>query len=103
MCKKRSRTTHSETELLGLESPATVYRSSGCQFCNHTGYKGRIAIHEILYLDNNIKSGITSDMKSDDIRNLAVKNGMIELAESCKRLVLNGTTDITEFLSVNVQ
>ena len=103
VCKKRSRTTSEEMKLLGLEEPATIYRSAGCQFCNHTGYKGRIAIHEILYLDNYIKANITSDMKSDDIRKLAIENGMIDLSESCKRLVLNGTTDIVEFLSINVQ
>ena len=103
MCRKRSKTTAEEMKLLGIDQPATVYRSSGCQFCNHTGYKGRIAIHEILYLDNKIKSEITSDMKSDDIRRLAIENGMTELSESCKRLVLNGTTDMVEFLSVNVQ
>ena len=103
VCKKRSRTTPEEMKLLGLEEPTTIYRSAGCQFCNHTGYKGRIAIHEILYLDNYIKANITSDMKSDDIRKLAVENGMIDLSESCKRLVLNGTTDIVEFLSINVQ
>ena len=103
VCKKRSKTTSEEMKLLGLEEPTTIYRSAGCQFCNHTGYKGRIAIHEILYLDNHIKANITSDMKSDDIRKLAVENGMIDLSESCKRLVLNGTTDIVEFLSINVQ
>lgn len=103
VCKKRSKTTSEEMKLLGLEESTTIYRSAGCQFCNHTGYKGRIAIHEILYLDNYIKANITSDMKSDDIRKLAIENGMIDLAESCKRLVLNGTTDIVEFLSINVQ
>lgn len=103
VCKKRSRTTPEEMKLLGIEESATIYRSAGCQFCNHTGYKGRIAIHEILYLDNYIKANITSDMKSDDIRKLAIENGMIDLSESCKRLVLNGTTDIVEFLSINVQ
>ena len=103
VCKKRSKSTPEEMKLLGLEEPTTIYRSAGCQFCNHTGYKGRIAIHEILYLDNYIKANITSDMKSDDIRKLAIENGMVDLSESCKRLVLNGTTDIVEFLSINVQ
>jgi len=102
VCKKRSRTNEEEMKLLGISEPATIYRSNGCQFCNQTGYKGRIAIHEILYLDNKIKASITSDMKSDDIRRLAVENGMVELSDSCKRLVLNGTTDMVEFLAINV-
>ena len=103
VCKKRYRTTAEEMKLLGLDEPATIYKSSGCQFCNNTGYKGRIAIHEILYLDNNLKANITSDMKSDDIRKLAIEHGMVELSESCKRIVLSGVTDMVEFMSINVQ
>ena len=103
VCKKRSKTTDEEMKLLGIDEPATIFRSAGCQFCNQTGYKGRIAIHEILYLDNHVKANISSDMKSDDIRKLAIENGMTELSESCRRLVLNGTTDMVEFLSINVQ
>lgn len=103
VCKKRSKTTDEEMKLLGIDEPATIFRSAGCQFCNQTGYKGRIAIHEILYLDNHVKASISSDMKSDDIRKLAIENGMTELSESCRRLVLNGTTDMVEFLSINVQ
>lgn len=102
VCKKRSKTTPEEMELLGLEEPSTVFRATGCQFCNHTGYKGRAVVHEILYLDAGFKSRITPDMKADDIRKLAVENGMVELSSSCKQLVLQGVTDILEFLSVNV-
>lgn len=102
VCKKRTKTTNEERELLGIDEPAAIYRSEGCQFCNHTGYKGRIAVHEVLYLDSYMREHITSDMKSDDIRKLAVSHGMVELAESCKKLVLDGVTDMPEFMSINV-
>ncbi len=102
ICKKRAKTTADEMKILGLKEPATIYRSEGCQFCNHTGYKGRVAIHEILYLDSHMKAKITSDMKSDDIRKLAKQNGMVELSDSCKHLVLEGVTDMPEFMSVTV-
>ena len=102
ICKKRAKTTADERKILGLKEPATIYRSEGCQFCNHTGYKGRVAIHEILYLDSHMKAKITSDMKSDDIRKLAKQNGMVELSDSCKHLVLEGVTDMPEFMSVTV-
>ena len=103
VCKKRAKTTAQETKLLGLSEPITVYKPCGCQFCNHTGYKGRIAIHEILYLDNKLKSKIKDDMTADDIRKIAVKNGMIELNESCKKLIEEGVTDISEYLGINVE
>lgn len=103
VCKKRAKTTAQETKLLGLSEPISVYKPCGCQFCNHTGYKGRIAIHEILYLDNKLKSKIKDDMTADDIRKIAVKSGMIELNESCKRLIEEGVTDISEYLGINVE
>lgn len=90
-------------KLLGLEAPATVYRARGCPHCSGTGYVGRIAVHEILYLDGTLKAKITSGMTADDIRSLAKQNGMVELSDSCKRLVLSGVTDVAEFLSVGVK
>lgn len=103
VCKKRAKTTDKEMKLLGLDEPISVYKPSGCQFCNHTGYKGRIAIHEILYLDNKLKSKIKEDMTAEDIRKIAVKNGMVELQESCKKLIKEGVTDISEYLGINAE
>ena len=81
VCKKRSKTTEEEMELLNISEPASIFRAAGCQFCNQTGYKGRAVVHEILYLDNNLKSKITADMKAEDIRKLAIDAGMVELNE----------------------
>ncbi len=103
VCKKRAKTTAKEMKLLGLDEPISVYKPSGCQFCNHTGYKGRIAIHEILYLDNKLKSKIKEDMSAEDIRKIAIKNGMVELQESCKKLIKEGVTDINEYLGINAE
>lgn len=100
VCKKRTKTSLEEMQLLGIDEPISIFKSNGCQFCNHTGYKGRIALHEIMYLNNELKSQITADMKADEIRKLAIQNGMTEMKDSCSKLVINGTTDIVEFLSV---
>lgn len=102
-CKKRSRTNEAETKLLGLDAPVTVYRARGCPRCSGTGYAGRIAVHEILHLDGALKAKIKSGMTADDVRALAEQNGMIGLSDSCKRLVLSGVTDITEFLSLSMK
>ncbi len=103
VCKKRSKTTEEEMELLNISEPASIFRAAGCQFCNQTGYKGRAVVHEILYLDNNLKSKITADMKAEDIRKLAIDAGMVELNESCRKLVLDGITDMPEYMSINVE
>lgn len=103
VCKKRSKTTEEEMELLNISEPSSIFRAAGCQFCNQTGYKGRAVVHEILYLDNNLKSKITADMKAEDIRKLAIDAGMVELNESCRKLVLDGITDMPEYMSINVE
>ena len=103
VCKKRSKTTEEEMQLLDIAEPATIFRSVGCQFCNQTGYKGRAGVHEILYLNNALKNKITADTKADEIRRYAVENGMVEMNKCCRDLVLNGTTDMTEYMSINVE
>ena len=100
VCKKRTKTSLEEMQLLGVDEPISIFKSNGCQFCNNTGYKGRIALHEIMYLNNDLKNQIKADMKADEIRKLAIQNGMTEMKDSCSKLVINGTTDIVEFLSV---
>ena len=102
VCKKRGKTTPAEMQLLGLNEPVSIFKPVGCQFCNQTGYKGRIAIHEILYLDSKLKSKIKEGMKADDIRKIAIENGMIELQSSCKEYVLKGLTSMSEFIEINV-
>ena len=103
VCKKRSKTTDEEMQLLDIPEPATIFRSVGCQFCNYTGYKGRIAVHEVLYLDNKLKSMIKGDSKADDIRRYAVENGMVEMNTACRDIVLSGITDMSEFVGINVE
>lgn len=96
MCKKRMKTKEKEMALLGLSEPAGIYRPVGCQFCNNTGYKGRIAIHEILYVDEEMKSRIAQTTTAEELRKIAAAKGMKSLFESCKNYVLNGVTSIEE-------
>lgn len=99
-CKKRGRTTESEMKILGLDEPASIFRPQGCQFCNNTGYKGRIAVHEIMYMSDKIKAAVTSGAPLEELRALAEEGGMVNLWDSCKKLVLKGITDITELMSL---
>ena len=99
-CKKRGRTSEAEMKILGLDEPASVFRPQGCQFCGNTGYKGRVAVHEIMYVSERIKSAITASRSADELRQLAEEEGMVNLWDSCKKLVLKGVTDIAELMSL---
>ena len=104
-CKKRGRTNKREMEILGLDEATTISRPNpnGCQFCNHTGYKGRTAIHEVMYINESMRTVILSEKNLEVLRKLAIENGMTPLFESCKQLVLNGTTSIQELMSLNIE
>ena len=101
VCKKKGRTTAKEMEIMGITDPVGIARPQGCRYCGNTGYKGRIAVHEIMYMSENIKSAIMQKNDPEKLRKLCVENGMITLWDSCRNLVLNGTTDIQELITLN--
>lgn len=102
-CKKKAKTTEKEMQLLGLSEPAHIYHAQGCQYCNHTGYKGRVAVHEIMYVNKEMKEVISNTRNSDKLRAVAKENGLVTLWESCKNLVLNGETSIQELMTMNIE
>jgi type IV pilus assembly protein PilB len=102
-CKKKMRTGAKEMELLGIKQPISIYRPQGCQFCNGTGYKGRIAVHEMMYMNENMRAAVSTEKNLEVLRDIAKKNGMVTLWESCKGLVEKGTTSISELMTLNAE
>lgn len=99
-CKKRGKTSEAEMKILGIDEPVSIFRPQGCQFCNNTGYKGRVAVHEIMYMTEKIKTAVTAGRPIEELRDLAEQGGMINLWDSCKKLVLKGVTDIAELMGL---
>jgi len=81
---------------LDPSSSTLLSRGTGCNACNHTGYSGRIAIHEVLVVDKDIRKCIAMEASSDEIEKVARRNGLVPLNETCKELVLEGITTIEE-------
>ncbi len=102
-CRRRSKTTPKEMQILGIDEPISIYRPQGCQFCNHTGYKGRIAVHEIMYMNENMRNAVSHEKNLEVLRDLARQNGMVTLWSSCRNLVVNGVTSIQELMTLNVE
>ena len=102
-CKKKGKTNAKEMEILGLDEPASIYRPQGCQFCNGTGYKGRIAIHEMMYMNENMRNIVSKEKNLEVLRAAARDNGMVTLWNSCHGLVLKGITSIQELMTLNVE
>ena len=102
-CKKKGKTKAKEMEILGIDEPISICRPQGCQFCNGTGYKGRIAVHEIMYMNENMRSAVVRERNLEVLRDLARQNGMVTLWSSCKSLVEKGITSIQELMTLNVE
>ena len=102
-CKKRGKTNAKEMEILGITEPIVVSRPQGCQFCNNTGYKGRIAVHELMYVNDKMRNAILTEKNIESLRRVAAENGMTPLWTSCRELVFKGQTSIHELMSLNVE
>ena len=102
-CRKRGKTNAKEMEILGITEPIVISRPQGCQFCNNTGYKGRIAVHELMYVNEKMRNAILTDKNIESLRKVAMENGMTPLWTSCRELVFKGSTSIHELMSLNVE
>lgn len=72
----------------------------GCDDCNHTGYKSRAGIYEVLDNTESIQKLIVSDATSEEIENAAIKNGMMTMQMDGLVKALRGVTSIEEILRV---
>jgi len=77
-----------------------IYRAKGCEKCFHTGYKGRIAIFEIMELTSSLKSLILKTYDSNRIKDEAINQNMVTLFQDGIEKVLNGISTIEEILRV---
>jgi general secretion pathway protein E len=77
-----------------------VFRGRGCASCHNTGYRGRCGIFELLLMTKDMKRLVLKTADSNQIKQLAVENGMITLRQDGAMKVLQGITTIEEVLRV---
>ena len=75
-------------------------RGVGCKNCRNTGYKGRVGVHELLLVSDELRDAIVSDPTIGNIRQIAVRNKMVTLAHDGFRKVREGITTIEEIFQV---
>jgi len=76
------------------------YKSVGCDQCNHTGYRGRIGIYEVMRINDKLRRLISAKASEDQLREAAVGGGMITLGEDGLSKVKSGVTTPEELLRV---
>ena len=76
---------------------------SGCEECNRTGYKGRIALYEVMTMSDELKTDIINGANTMELKALAIKNGMKSLRQSGLSKLAEGTTSFQEVLRVTAR
>jgi type IV pilus assembly protein PilB len=99
-CREEKKTTIDELIACGF-APASaekikVYHGKGCEICASTGYKGRIAIYEVMQVTPKIRELILRNASSDDIKKQAIKDGMKTLRMCALTKVAQGLTTLEE-------
>ncbi|MFA7252480.1 MAG: GspE/PulE family protein [Candidatus Paceibacterota bacterium] len=78
-----------------------LYKGTGCKVCKHTGYLGRIAVFEVMEVDDDIRALISVKSSSSIIQNKAEENGMIPMYYNGLVHLFNGTTTFDELDSLS--
>jgi general secretion pathway protein E len=78
----------------------TLYRAVGCEQCNHSGYRGRASIAEVLPMSDAIRQAILKSPDAGGIQNLALAGGMQTMHTDGLKKALNGITTIEEVIRV---
>ena len=84
------------------EEVPTLYRPNGCTACGNTGYKGRLAVHEVMRMTEEIERLVAERASSEDIGKVARSQGMRTLREDGMAKVAQGVTSIEEVLRIIV-
>jgi type IV pilus assembly protein PilB len=80
----------------------TLYRAVGCGACGHTGYKGRMAVHEVMTVTEEIERLVVESASSEEMKRVAQEQGMLTLRQDGLEKVRLGQTSIEEILRVIV-
>ncbi|RYZ68625.1 MAG: type IV-A pilus assembly ATPase PilB [Proteobacteria bacterium] len=81
---------------------AKLQRGAGCRTCNNTGYKGRVALYEVMRFTEALKERVLQGASSAELKQAAIKGGMSTLRMSGIRKVLDGVTTTEEILRVTI-
>ncbi len=100
-CKEEYKPNKFILRQIGIENYEGVfYKGKGCITCGNSGYKGRIAVQEVLKIDDTIREMILQRRSSNEIKDYAVKNGTITLLQDAIDKAKKGITTVEEVIRV---
>lgn len=100
-CTQERMATEEEQEMLGVNGPMKIRYPKGCPVCNHTGYHGRIAIHEILMIDKKVRQMIVEQASAEEIAEYAVEHQHMRTLKECAcDVVRQGVSSMEELQKI---
>lgn len=99
-CKTKTKISPQAAKKLGIKSDV-IYRHKGCEYCFDTGYRGRIAVAEILELSKEMKGLIEDGKSTMRLEKQVLEEGMVTIKQSIVNLIEAGITDDEEFYRVS--
>jgi len=95
-CRTQIPMPHGVAHLFPGGAPETLHRGKGCQDCRGTGYRGRVAIHELMMINEELRSLILERAPESRISDAAARGGMVALRDECLTRVMEGETTLEE-------
>ena len=80
----------------GVKGQLQHYHSPGCGQCEHSGYKGRAGLHELLMVSRNVRRLIQTGARAEEIQHAALAEGLRTLRQDGIAKVLSGVTSMAE-------
>jgi type IV pilus assembly protein PilB len=93
------RTIRKALERMGCEF-TEFYKGMGCRSCRNTGFKGRLGVHELLVVSDEMRDAIVADPTIGNLRKIAVRDHMITLGHDGFRKVREGITTVEEVFHI---
>jgi type IV pilus assembly protein PilB len=90
-------------DYFGVAAHETFYRGAGCGKCFDTGYKGRAMVGEIIEVTSALREMITRKPGAEEIRALAIREGMTPLTQNALAMARAGVTTLEEVFSVKLE
>jgi type II secretory ATPase GspE/PulE/Tfp pilus assembly ATPase PilB-like protein len=107
-CKEEKTFSQAEIKSLSENIPASVFKKyktffigKGCEECSGTGYSGRVALHEVLEVNDAVRDLILKKRPASEIREQALKDGMVAMGMDGLEKAVLGLTTIEELLRIS--
>ncbi|MBI3558408.1 MAG: hypothetical protein HY074_19235 [Deltaproteobacteria bacterium] len=77
-----------------------LFKGKGCQVCNNSGYKGRVAVYEVMDFSSSLKEMVLANCTAIELKRAAIKEGMRTLRVAALQKVADGVTTLEEAVAL---